>query len=263
MSELLTFPLPAMILASELNPWLFATGAVIIGLLSGLIGAALTRAIILKGREDRTEIADAARAASIFVFVFFAAIGVIVAVGVTSRDSLRPFPAKLLSYSPHVLAAGLILIFGRALGHALHAYTLRSFSRTSSRLRHQLAEALRFVVTVTSAVLSLRQLGVDTAVLNIMIGAVLFALALAFALLVGFGGRDLGRELAFGRYLHRFLQVGDQLEVGDVAGQIVALHPASVEVRLEDGSSVHITNSAVFTELPRTRFGRPNGPNGA
>jgi hypothetical protein len=58
----------------------------------------------LKGREDRTEITDAARAASIFVFVFFAAIGVIVAVGVTSRDSLRPFPAKLLSYSPHVLA---------------------------------------------------------------------------------------------------------------------------------------------------------------
>ena len=261
MSELLGLARPALILASELNPWLFATGAVIIGLLSGLIGAALARAIILKGREDRTEVADAARAASIFVFVFFAAIGVIVAVGVTSRDSLRPFPAKLLSYSPHVLAAGLILIFGRALGHALHAYTLRSFSRTSSRLRHQLAEALRFVVTVTSGVLSLRQLGVDTAVLNIMIGAVVFALALSFALLVGLGGRELGRELAFGRYLHRFLRVGDHLEVGEVTGQIVALHPASVEVQLDDGSSVHITNSAVFTELPRTRFRRSEEPN--
>ena len=59
------FPVAPMILASELNPWLFATGAVIIGLLSGLIGAALARAIILKGREDRTEIVDAARAASI------------------------------------------------------------------------------------------------------------------------------------------------------------------------------------------------------
>jgi len=94
MSELLGFAEPAMILSSQLNPWLFATGAIIIGLLSGLIGAALARAIILKGRDDRIEITDAARAASIFVFVFFAAIGVIVAVGVTSRDSLRPFPAK-------------------------------------------------------------------------------------------------------------------------------------------------------------------------
>jgi hypothetical protein len=261
MSDLLWSPSPGVVLAAELNPWLFATGAVIIGLLSGLIGAALVRAIILKGREDRTEVTDAARAASIFVFVFFAAIGAIVAVGVTSRDSLRPFPAKLLDYSPHVLAAGLILIFGRALGHALHAYTLRSFSRTSARLRQQLAEALRFVVTITAGVLALRQLGIDTAVLHIMIGAVLFALALAFALLVGLGGRELGRELAFGRYLHRFLRVGDHLEVGEVAGEIVALHPASVEVQQDDGSSVHVTNSTVFSELPRTRFRRPEGSN--
>jgi hypothetical protein len=97
--------------------------------------------------------------------------------------------------------------------------------------------------------------------LNILIAAVVFALALAFALLVGLGGRELGRELAFGRYLHRFLRVGDHLEVGEVTGHIVALHPASVEVQLEDGSSVHITNSAVFTDLPRTRFGRPDGSN--
>ena len=122
------------------------------------------------------------------------------------------------------------------------------------------AEALRFVVTMTAGVLALRQLGIDTAVLHILIGAVVFALALAFALLVGLGGRELGRELAFGRYLHRFLRVGDHLEVGDIAGEIVALHPASVEVRQDDGSSVHITNSMVFSELPRTRFRRPEGP---
>jgi hypothetical protein len=247
------------LLASEINPWLFATGALITGLLSGLIGAALVRLIILKGREDRTEATDAARAAAIFVFLFFAAIGILVAVGVTSKDSLRPFPAKLLTYSPHVLASGLILIFGRALGHALHAYTLRSFSRTSARLRSQLAEALRFVVTVTSAVLALRQLGIDTALLDILIGAVVFALALAFALLVGFGGKDLGRELAYGRYLHRIVREGDQLEVAGVAGRVVALHPASVEVETDDGTSVHVTNSQVFAELPRTRRDRSNG----
>jgi hypothetical protein len=64
-----------------------------------------------------------------------------------------------------------------------------------------------------------------------------------------------------GRYHNRFLRVGEHLEVGEVAGQIVALHPASVEVRLDDGSSVHITNSAVFTDMPRTRFSRPEGSN--
>jgi hypothetical protein len=44
-----------------------------------------------------------------------------------------------------------------------------------------------------------------------------------------------------------------------VAGRIVALHPASVEIELTDGTSVHVTNSQVFAELPRTRRHGPEG----
>lgn len=247
-----------VVLAAELNPVVWATGAVIVGLLSGVVGATLGRMIVLNGREDRPEVVDAARATAIFIFLFFCVIGVVVAVGVVSRESLRPLPAELLSYSPHVLAAGLIVILGRALGHALHAYTVRALARTSTRLRAQLAESLRFVVTVVSVVLALRQLGVDTGVLNILVAAVVFGLALAFALLVGLGGRELSRELALGRYLHRILSVGDRLSVAEVDGLIVALHPATVEIELDDGSSVHLANSQVFGALPRTRSRRPN-----
>lgn len=237
--------------ALTVDAWIYAAGAIIIGLLSGVIGAALVRSIILKGREDRPEMIDAARAAAIFVFAFFAGLGAVVAVGVTSRETLRPIPARLLSYSPHVFAAGLIFIFGRALGHALHGYTLRSLSRTTSRLRHQLAEALRFVVTVIAAVLAVRQLGIDTGILNILVAAIVFGLALAFALLVGFGGRDLGREIAYGRYLHRVLREGDEIEVAGHRGRIVVLHPASIEIATRDGALIHLTNSQVFNELPR------------
>ena len=45
-----------------IDPWIYATGAVIVGLLSGVVGAALVRRIILRGREDRPEANDAARA---------------------------------------------------------------------------------------------------------------------------------------------------------------------------------------------------------
>lgn len=257
----LTVGASGVLAEATVDAWLFASGAIIVGLLSGTIGAALARMIILKEREDRPEMVDAARAAAIFVFLFFAAIGVIVAVGVASRETLRPFPAKMLSYSPHVLAAGLIFILGRALGHALHAYTVRSLSRTSARLRSQLAEALRFVVTIVAAVLAIRQLGIDTGVLNILVAAVVFGLALAFALLVGLSGRDLGREIAYGRYLHRVLEVGDQLEVGGYEGRIVALHPASIEIAIADGSLLHLTNSQVFNDLPRVTARRPFGSN--
>jgi Mechanosensitive ion channel len=243
-----------------IDQWIWAVGAIVVGLLSGVVGAALVRLAILKGRENRVEALDAARATAIFVFLFFAAIGAVVAVGVTNRDTLRPIPARLLAYSPHVLAAGLILIAGRALAFAVAGYVKGALVESTTRMRGQLAESIRVVITIAAAVLSLRQLGIDTTILNIAIGAMLFGLAAAFALLVGLGGRELGRELATGRYLPRMMRVGDEINVADVEGTVVAMHPASIEVMLEDGTCVHIPNTQVFAEGPRIRSGGPNGP---
>jgi hypothetical protein len=234
-----------------IDTWVWALGSVIVGLLSGVVGAALVRIALVKGRENRQEVIDAARAMSILVFLFFVIIGVVTAVGVSSRDTLRPIPADLLAYSPHVLAAGMILIAGRAIGFAVAGYLRSVLSRSTSRVRTQITEAARLVITAAAAVLALRQLGIDTTILNILIAAMLFGLAGAFALLVGFGGRELSRELALGRYLGRLLRPGDSLAVGEVSGVVVALHPASVEVCTEDGTSIHLTNSQVFRAMPR------------
>jgi hypothetical protein len=233
------------------DPWIWAAGAVVVGLLSGLVGAALVRLAILNGREERPEALDAARAAAIFVFLFFAVLGVLVAVGFTSSDTLRPIPARLVGYSPHVLASGLVLITGRALAYAAAGYVKGALAESTTRMRMKLAESVRVVITIAAAVLALRQLGIDTTILNIAIGAVLFGLAASFALLVGLGGRDLGRELVMGRYLPRLVRPGDELDVDGVHGVVVAMHPASIEVMLDDGTSVHLRNSQVFTSMPR------------
>jgi hypothetical protein len=236
-----------------IDTWVWAVGAVIVGLLSGVVGAALVRIALVKGRENRQEVVDAARATSILVFLFFAVIGVVVAVGLSSPDTLETIPADLVAYLPHVLAAGMILIAGRALGFAVAGYLRNALSRSTTRVRTQITEAARVIINAAAVVLALRQLGIDTTILNILIAAMLFGLAAAFALLVGFGGRELSQELAFGRYLARILRAGDELVVGDVAGVIVTMHPASVEVITEDGTSVHLTNSQVFRGTPRVQ----------
>jgi hypothetical protein len=236
-----------------IDTWVWALGAVIVGLLSGVVGAALVRSALVKGRENRQEVVDAARATAILVFLFFAVIGIVVAVGVSDRDSLDDVPRDLLAYLPHVLAAGMILIAGRAIGFAVAGYLRSALSRSTTRVRTQITEATRVVITAAAAVLALRQLGLDTTILNILIAAMLFGLAAAFALLVGFGGRELSRELALGRYLARIVHIGDELTVSDVTGVVVALHPATVEVVTKDGASVHLTNSQVFRAAPRVQ----------
>jgi hypothetical protein len=236
-----------------IDTWVWALGAVIVGLLSGVVGAALVRIALVKGRENRQEVVDAARATAILVFLFFAVIGIVVAVGVSDRDSLDDLPRDLLAYLPHVLAAGMILIAGRAIAFAVAGYLRSVLSRSTTRVRTQITEATRVVITAAAAVLALRQLGIDTTILNILIAAMLFGLAAAFALLVGFGGRELSRELALGRYLARIVRIGDELTVAEVSGVVVALHPATVEVVTKDGASVHLTNSQVFRAAPKVQ----------
>ena len=119
-----------------------------------------------------------------------------------------------------------------------------AFAASTTRVRAQIAAAGRFLVYAVSLVLALSQLGVDTTILSIIAAAVVFGLAGAFALLVGLGGREMGGELAAGRHLARLVRVGDHIEVNGVAGVVIALHPASVEVGGDDGV-IHVPNTTV------------------
>jgi hypothetical protein len=191
-----------------------------------------------------------------FLFLFFASMGVIVAIGFINPETLEPIPAEILRESPRVLAAGLILIAARALAFAVGGLVNGAFEGSGARMRSQIASLGRMLVYSVAIVLALSQLGVETTILSIIVGGVVFAGGLAFALLVGLGGRELGGELAAGRYLHRLVRVGDEIEVGGTAGRIVALHPASVELAVEDGSSVHLANSLLTKGEMRVRHQR-------
>lgn len=238
------------------DTWVWVTGAILVGLLSGIVGAALIRRIILHERQDRPEVVDAARAAAIFIFMFFLAIGLVVAVGQSNPDTLRPLPHDILAYSPRVLAAGLILIAGRAIGFAMSGVVANAPGEITPRSRGQLASAFRLIISVTAVVLALSQLGVDTTILQVAIGAVLFGGAAAFALLIGLGGREVSGNLAAGRYLQRLIRIGDRIESGDVSGVVVGIHPATLQIELDDGRSVHLPHARVLDSAPVIERGR-------
>ena len=197
----------------------------------------------MNARRDRPEAHDAARATATFLFLFFTSLGVIVAIGFLNPETLEPIPAEVLRKSPLVLAAGLILISARAIAFAVTGMVNTAFASSSARIRSQVAAVGRAVVYVVAVVLALSQLGVETTILTMIVGSVAFGGAAAFALLIGLGGREMGGELAAGRNLHRLVRVGDQITVDGTSGRIVAMHPASVEIALPDGASLHLANT--------------------
>jgi hypothetical protein len=244
--------------------WEWAVGAVAIGIMSGLAGAGLLMLALTKGREDDPVYRDSARAMAIACFVFFTSAGIVVAISIVNRDSFEDVPAQLVDLLPRLLVAGLILVVGRAVALASGSYVSQLLAASTARVREQAALLVRVVVTAAAVVVALAQLGVDTTLLQIVGGALLFGLAAAAALLVGFGGRDMAAEIAAGRYLARLIAPGDVVEVtvdGEpVVGTVVGMHPATLELLGDDGAPRHLSNSRVVSSGWRIR---PHGPDGS
>lgn len=235
--------------------WVVAIGAVAIGLMAGLAGAGLLyRALTSAGRNDPVY-RDSARAMAISCFVFFTAAGIVVAISVINRDSFEDVPSRLVDVLPRYLTAGLVLVAGRAIALAAGSVVSEALAGSSARARNQAASAVRALITAAAVVIALAQIGVNTTLLQITGGALLFGLAAAAAMLVGFGGRGVAEEVAAGRYLARLVQAGDRVEIplaaGPVVGEIVALHPGTVEIAEPGGAVRHLPNSVVLAAGPR------------
>lgn len=233
--------------------WSWAIGSIAVGIMAGLAAAGLLWRALTSGRGHDPVVRDTARALALFLFLFLAVTGVVVAVSIVDRDELERIPSDLLDYLPHVLAAGIIAIGGRAIALISGSAVARALGPSSGRVRDQAAWLVRALVTAAAVIIALDQLGVDTTLLQIAGAAVLFAAAGASALLIGLGGRDLAAELAAGRYLQRMLRAGDRVVLGDVVGEVVEVHPATLELRLDDGSVRHVPNADALRAGPVIR----------
>lgn len=207
-----------------------------------LVGAALgwfvrRRLIAARGGDATSSIAGAT---GLFVFWIFAIVGGLAAVAMVNPDTLDDVPRQVLDYTPRLLAAGLILLAGYALGLAASRLVSFGLERASGRTAARISTVVRWVVVGAAMILALAQLGVDTTILVILVGVAGAGIALSAALLVGLGGRDIAREIAAGRYLTRYMAPGSVIESGDETGRIVTFHPATAELETANGQRRHV-----------------------
>jgi MFS family permease len=226
--------------------WAFAVAAVIGGLIVGSIAAVTVRRSLAKPTR-REELRGVAKPTALFVFWFIAAIGIVGAVAAVSPESLRDLPGDMLSYFPRVLVAGFILIAGHVLSLIVATVLQTALSRASGQRSTEIARAARFALMGAALILALGQLGVNTTILTIAIAALMLGVSVAFALLVGLGGRDVAREIAAGRYVRRLLDVGDAVNSGEFQGVVRGVHPATLELELANSAHIHVPYSHLLS----------------
>jgi small-conductance mechanosensitive channel len=228
-----------------MTTFLIGLGIAVAGVVLGSILAPIARKILGSPKQPEA-VRGVAGPVGMFVFWTFVAVGIIAAVAQGSPETLKPLPAKMITYMPKALVAGVLLIVGNVAGQLAALAVGRAMLKATGKKGGVVEKLVRTVILALFGLMAVGQLGINTTIVNMLVAALVFGAALAAALLIGLGGREMARHLTAGRYLRALVAPGAIVEAGDVSGEVVALHPASLEIRVADGSSVHVPNAMVL-----------------
>lgn len=219
--------------------WLWAGIAIVGGF---VVGTATSKFAKARLERQRGKVAQLAPAVASLLFSLLFVIGLLVALGFVQPDSLNKLRDDTIDYLPRALSALIVVILGGVAGTLVSTAVRESVGRSMGRMGAQIPTIIKGVVTTFAAILAASQLGIDTTVINIVVAAVVSGIALAFALVVGFGSRPVAVEIARGRALRRLVSPGDVIESPTLSGTIIAMHPTAVELSI-DGNVSLVPNS--------------------
>lgn len=214
--------------------WVWASVALVGGLLIASFAALIVRRSL--GREARRlALRKIAGPLSLFTFWTLTAAAILVAIAVSSPETLKPIPTDILDWLPNAALAGLLVIGGYALALSVSLALGRLIERGTGERHRSLEQVVRTAVVLGAAILALSQIGVDTTILNILIAAAAFGIAAALAGISIAGSRRLATHIVSGRALRPTLAVGRTIKAGDVEGSIIDQSVTHLVVATEHG----------------------------
>jgi small-conductance mechanosensitive channel len=218
--------------------WLAAAAILLLGALTAVAVGALVSFLTRRVLGDRER---AARLAAASVWVVLAVFVVAALSRLLGPDVAQPglttAATRLLARIPDILIALLLVVVGLVLASAVRGMARRLLDPVQPGVSRTVAPIAYWAVVALALLLAAEQIGVRTGaverVLLIALAGVVFAVALGF----GLGTRDLIAAVVAGRHVERILAVGDEVEVGGVRGEVVAVDHASVRLRLPNGEA--------------------------
>lgn len=242
-----------------MNIWISAAIAVAGGIAIGSIASRIVRNQLMKSKVDALRESSAPISGLVFSGCVIA--GLLVALGFVSPDDLDKLPTDLINFLPKAITAAILIIGGNIAG--AFAGTAVGRATAGSGAAGKFAPTIvRIAILAAAAILAATSIGIDTAVINIAVAALLFGIAASIAMLTGLGGRRIAGEVAAGRVWRRSLATGDHIRAQNVAGVdidgvIVEIHPTTIEVEADE-STLFVPNTKLMDSVvQRTRKSEP------
>lgn len=157
----------------------------------------------------------------------------------------------LVAYLPRVLGAAIVLVGGALLGEFLGKGVQALAAGTGVEFHAALGRAVQYVVLAMAAILAVDQLGLNTTLLNNVVGNLLTVAGAALALAFALGSRDAMRNLLAGFYAKDLFEIGQIMEVDGYRGTLEAIGPLKALLTTAEGS-VTVPNSVLIDRCVTT-----------
>lgn len=159
----------------------------------------------------------------------------------------------LALYVPKVFGAALILLAGVLAAQLLSGLVRGAAEGVGLEYANGLARIAQWLIIVISLSVAIGQLEVKTELLNNVIAIVLISVGSAVALALGLGSRQIAGQILAGIYVRELYEVGQQIQVGEVEGQIEEIGTVKTIVLTDAGELVSLANRVLLEQRVSSR----------
>ncbi|MDU8360486.1 mechanosensitive ion channel family protein [Pseudomonas syringae group sp. J309-1] len=159
----------------------------------------------------------------------------------------------LTGYLPKVFGAALVLMVGVLLAQLVNGLVRGGAEGVGLDYAAGLGRVAQGLVIIISISVAISQLEVKTDLLNHVIVIVLITVGLAIALAMGLGSRELAGQILAGIYVRELYQVGQEVRIGDVEGQIEEIGTVKTTLLTDDGELVSLSNRVLLEQRVSSR----------
>lgn len=142
---------------------------------------------------------------------------------------------SLVAYIPNLIVVVLVIVFGALLARVAGRLTQGAAASANIDFAPLLGTLVTNFIMLAVFVIAISQLEIQSRVLDYTFIAILAAFALAIALTLGMGSRDVAQGIIYGVYARKIFTIGRRVRVDDREGQLLSIGTVNSTIQTSEG----------------------------
>jgi len=175
------------------------------------------------------------------VFISKALYWIILVLFITISSEIMGIPVAtawlsgIVQYLPNILAAIIIVFVGIIGGKIVGDIILSATIRSGVSYGNVLSKMVQYSILLITILVAIEQIGIDIALVTIIIDIILAALLFGAALSFGLGAKTSVSNIIASYYVHNSYRAGDKIRINNVEGTIIQITSTAVILETPEG----------------------------